>query len=438
MLTKKLRLEREIGHGAMGAVWVATNLALGSQAAVKVMKACESAEQVRRFQSEARWLAQLHNPHVVRIFDLGVCEDGEPFIVMELLEGEDLRSRIERLGPMPLDEVALVMRQLCSALASAHERGIVHRDIKPANIFLTAGAHDFLVKVLDFGVAKFLGPDLGMTRTGALMGTPYYASPEQLIDPKGIDHRADLWSAAVVAYACVTAKLPFVAETLGALSIAIHEGDFEPPSVHRRELPPALDLWMTRALAREPDDRFATALELASTFDEAARAPRTTATVTTPLEAVDPIAITAAPSPSPTNLSQSTLSPISTAAAVNVREATLGAAQQRRFGRRGLLAVAGLLLAGITAAIVYLQPPTHPVAAPSVAARTASAPTHAVEIPARASAPPRDGAHPTRSAAPTATTAAPLPAPASIAPRPRPVPRTPPPTDDNPFKGRRK
>ena len=271
MLTPTLRLDRELGRGAMGAVWVATNTALGSQVAVKVLK--DSGESKERFAQEARGLAQIDSPHVVQIFDFGTTSEGEPFIVMELLKGRDLRSHIERGGALALDETKRIITQLCHALTAAHERRIVHRDIKPANIFISDVAGEVFVQVLDFGVAKFLGTDLGMTSTGALMGTPYYASPEQLLTPRDVDHRTDLWSVAVVTYACLTGALPFVAETLAALSIKINAAEFAPATGARPQLPPAVDAWMSKALARKPADRFASASELSAALVTALDAP---------------------------------------------------------------------------------------------------------------------------------------------------------------------
>ena len=145
----------------------------------------------------------MKSPHVVQVLDHGIAADGAPFIVMELLEGSDLAAHCEKNGPMSLAEVDHVISQTCKALARAHERGIVHRDIKPQNIFLTnVGGGEPFIKVLDFGIAKAGGASPGMssaTKTGALMGTPYYMSPEQTIGAKGADHRTDLWALGVVA-----------------------------------------------------------------------------------------------------------------------------------------------------------------------------------------------------------------------------------------------
>ena len=275
VLKDNLVLEEELGRGAMGAVWRALNRSLGAHVAVKVLHAVhkDDDETLTRFAQEARAVAQLDSPHVVKIFDYGVTADAEPFIVMELLRGTDLSGRIKSRGPLSVGETATVVRQVCAALSRAHEMGLVHRDIKPANVFLTdSGGADFFVKVLDFGIAKHLGDDMAMTATHAVMGTPYYMSPEQFITAKDIDHRADLWSVAVVAYGCLLGKLPFVGETIGALSLAVHGGVFQAPTAVRPDLPRALDYWFQRALQVDRDQRYPSARELAATFDQACAA----------------------------------------------------------------------------------------------------------------------------------------------------------------------
>jgi eukaryotic-like serine/threonine-protein kinase len=270
MLTPSLRLERELGQGTMGWVWTATNVHLGTRVAVKVLRGAEDGRSRARFAEEARGLAQMQSPHLVRVLDFGVYRQ-HPFIVMELLEGEDLFHHIERRGALELHETAAIVRQICAALGAAHERGIVHRDIKPANVFLTRSDGALLVKVLDFGVAKFLDGRLGMTASGVLVGTPYYASPEQLTSPRDIDPRSDLWSVGVVTYACITARLPFLAPSLVALSIAISSGEAPPPSSIRPGLPRAVDAWMRRALSRDPRGRFQSAQDMADGLEIATR-----------------------------------------------------------------------------------------------------------------------------------------------------------------------
>ncbi|WP_437949390.1 protein kinase domain-containing protein [Sorangium sp. So ce296] len=258
----------------MGSVWVADHLSLGSQVAVKFMapEIAQSAAFAERFRREAMTAAQLKSPHVAQVFDRGVTEAGVPYIVMELLEGEDLKSRIHRLGPMSLHELACIVRQVARALGRAHQLGIVHRDIKPENIFLTdlEGEGELFVKVLDFGVAKQpVSCDQDMTSTGSSFGTPLYMSPEQLLSAKHVDFRADLWALGVVGYYAITGRVPFAGETLGALSVAIHAGVFTLPSVMRREVPHAFDAWVTRALQRDPAARFGSAREMAGALDQA-------------------------------------------------------------------------------------------------------------------------------------------------------------------------
>jgi eukaryotic-like serine/threonine-protein kinase len=277
MLTDSLLLERELGSGGMGTVWLARNCALDSHVAVKVLHAhgggqADVARQ--RFEREARGLARLDHPHIVRIFDFGITIDGEPYIVMELLRGEDLKARLERVGRLSPAETASIVAQACKALTRAHAEGVVHRDIKPANLFLlpTDGEEDF-VKVLDFGVAKFASSDeMAMTSTGTLMGTPSFMSPEQLLDPKRIDHRTDLWALGVVVYACLTGSLPFAGETISALGLAVYHGQFSAPSLLRPELGAALDAWTTRALHRDPEGRFQSARELSESLSAAVSA----------------------------------------------------------------------------------------------------------------------------------------------------------------------
>jgi eukaryotic-like serine/threonine-protein kinase len=273
-ITQNVRLLHLLRQGGMGSVWVAEHLALQTQVAVKFMSPglVQDANAVSRFTREATAAAQLKNPHVVQIFDHGVTSEQIPFIVMELLEGEELGKRIKRLGPMRLEDVVKVMSQAARALAKAHQLGIVHRDIKPENMFLLDLDGDLFVKVLDFGIAKHKQEETksrGMTATGSMVGTPYYMSPEQLVSSKSVDYRSDLWSLAVVAYRLLTGKVPFRGETLGALCVSIESGEFSLPSQHRGDLPPSVDAWFTRALSRDPSRRFASVKELSDAFEKA-------------------------------------------------------------------------------------------------------------------------------------------------------------------------
>ncbi len=266
-VTPNIRLLRRLDAGGMGSVWIAEHAALRTEVVVKfiAVELAASPEAVERFSREAAAAAQVKSPHVVQVFDHGVTADGVAFIVMEMLEGRDLRKHLASRGRLTLAETAEIVGQLCKALARAHERGIVHRDIKPDNVFLcTAEDGETFVKLLDFGVAKSDARLIGSTgtKTGAMLGTPHYMSPEQVVGEKAIDWRTDLWSLGVLTYECVVGAKPFREQVFGALAIHIHSGPLPIPSVDEPSLPPAFDPWFARACAREVGARFASAKEL--------------------------------------------------------------------------------------------------------------------------------------------------------------------------------
>jgi serine/threonine-protein kinase len=270
-VTPHVRLVRLLRKGGMGSVWAAEHLALRTQVAVKFMSAAlaEDDEMVTRFTREAAFAAHIKSPHVVHVYDHGLTDDGVPFIVMELLEGEDLSERVKRLGPLSLLEVATILSHLCKALSKAHQAGIVHRDLKLNNVFLVDVDGDIFAKLLDFGIAKQQGKDsTDMTTTGAMVGTLAYMSPEQLHNAKEVDYRTDLWSLAVVAYRALTGELPFREEDgIGALLTAVNAGAFTLPSELRPEIPEALDAWFLKALRRNPAERFPSARAMSEEFD---------------------------------------------------------------------------------------------------------------------------------------------------------------------------
>lgn len=272
-LTPSVRLKRLLRRGGMGAVWEAEHLGLGSTVAVKLMTGSfvDDDPMVLRFSREAACTAQIKSPHVVHIYDHGTNADGLPYIVMELLEGEDLAERLERGGPLGLLELAEVLSQVAKALGKAHQAGIVHRDIKLNNVFLQDVGGEVYAKLLDFGVAKQGASDSNsLTTTGVLVGTLAYMSPEQLHDAKSVDHRTDLWSLGVLAYRALTGKMPFSDDKgMGALMLAVSQGRFTPASELRPELPAALDGWFLRALDGDPNRRFQSARELVDAFDAA-------------------------------------------------------------------------------------------------------------------------------------------------------------------------
>ncbi len=259
----------------MASVWVAEHLTLRTQVAVKFVSLglAGDASVLERFRREATTVAKMKNPHVVQVFDHGVTLEGSSYIVMELLEGEDLGDAILRRGPLPVPDVVRVVAQTSKALGKAHTLELVHRDIKPENLFLTDLDGEIFVKVLDFGIAKETSAKSearSMTSTGSMIGTPYYMSPEQVLSAKLVSSNADLWSLAVVAYHALTGRVPFDAETVAGVFIAIERGVFDPPSVRNPALVPSLDAWFKKALSRDPSLRFGSARELAASFEEAA------------------------------------------------------------------------------------------------------------------------------------------------------------------------
>ncbi len=260
----RYRLIGLIGRGGMGSVWRATHLGLDIPCAVKFIEGEMAAlpEAQARFEREAKAAAQLRSPHVVQIIDHGICE-GTPYIAMELLEGEDLGKRLSRMRTLSPQELHHIINQVCRALGRAHALGIVHRDLKPDNIFLTLDDEGReIAKVLDFGIAKNTSATLGdsNTKTGAMLGTPYYMSPEQAQGTKTIDSRSDLWSLAIICFQALTGKLPFESEALGDLLVKIIVAPIPLPSQFGA-VPPGFDRWWQRAASREASERYQTAKE---------------------------------------------------------------------------------------------------------------------------------------------------------------------------------
>ncbi len=272
LITPSIRIVRRLGAGGMGSVWVAEHLSLQTQVVVKIMapELAENADAVARFKAEASAAAQVKSPHVVQMLDHGVAVDGSPYIVMELLEGNDLRPfLVER--SLSERQLVNVVVQVARALSKAHERGVIHRDIKPGNIFVCNNDGEHFVKLLDFGIAKSRekGWGQGNTQTGMMMGSPPYMSPEQLRGAKSLDHRADLWSLAVVFFEALVGHRPFLGDSVAELAIAIHTPPPPVPSIHDPSLPPALDRWFERAFAQEPAARFSNAKEFSDALEVA-------------------------------------------------------------------------------------------------------------------------------------------------------------------------
>ncbi len=269
LVAGKYRLTSLLGRGGMGSVWAGVHPTLGTRVAVKFIDAehVESAEARHRFENEARAAAALRSKHVVEVYDHGVMEDGRPFIVMEFLDGEPLDRRLERVGRLTAKDTARIVGMVCRALSKAHAAGIVHRDLKPENVFLVWDDEDGadVAKVVDFGIAKFTdssGASSSATRTGSVLGTPYYMSPEQARGLRTVDYRSDLWSVGIIAFRCMTGRLPFEGEAVGDVLVKLCTAPIPAPSSLVSDLPPGFDAWLARALGREPESRFQSASEL--------------------------------------------------------------------------------------------------------------------------------------------------------------------------------
>ncbi len=273
LVTDKVRLLHLLREGGMGTVWVGEHVTLETRVAVKFVAAelaRKSDSAVERFKREARAAAKLKSPHVVTMLDHGVSDDGIPYIVMELLEGQTLADRLGSGKALGAAEVAAVVAQVAKALDEAHGLGIVHRDIKPSNLFLTRAHDEIFVKVLDFGIAKAMErSDAQLTLTEGMVGTLHYMSPEQMSDASTVGPSADLWSLAVVAYHALTGKLPFDAPSPVAVHKQMTAEAFKPPSERLGRDMPALDEWFHRALAADPADRFGSAREMAAALKRA-------------------------------------------------------------------------------------------------------------------------------------------------------------------------
>jgi serine/threonine protein kinase len=271
-VTPSVRLVSKLGAGGMGAVWIADHTALNTRVVVKFMLVGldSSASARTRFKREAEAASQVKSPHVVQTFDYGVTTDGLPFIVMEHLEGRDLAAEIAARGALDPVTVIAIVTQVAKALTKAHAAGLLHRDIKPDNIFLcqSESEDDLFVKLLDFGIAKTHAVEGeaeldAQTKTGQVIGTPFYMSPEQVTAQKVIDLRSDLWSLAVVAFEALTGQRPFDGPSFGALAVKIATTDAPKPSATNPALPASVDAWFAQACAREPSARFGSARELA-------------------------------------------------------------------------------------------------------------------------------------------------------------------------------
>jgi serine/threonine-protein kinase len=262
----KYRVDRILGAGGMGIVVAAMQTDLERPVALKFLlpQVLERTDQVARFSREARAAAKLQSEHVAHVLDVGALPGGAPYIVMEYLEGEDLARTVARRGPLPPAEAVGYLLEASEALAEAHALGIVHRDLKPANLYLATRTHGQpMLKVLDFGLSKVSAANEQVTSDSALLGSPLYMSPEQLLSARTVDARSDIWSLGVTLYELLTATPPFPADKIPLLIAAVLHGQAEPIEARRPDLAPELRAVVGRCLQRAAADRFADISELA-------------------------------------------------------------------------------------------------------------------------------------------------------------------------------
>jgi serine/threonine-protein kinase len=268
------RITRLIAEGGMSAVYEAVQLRLNQRLAVKVMarELSSNREALTRFHREAEITSRLRHPHLVTVVDFGTAPGGRPYMVMEYLEGSDLDRRIRQTGQLPLATAVHIAKQVASALAAAHDQGVVHRDLKPANVFLVElpGEPDF-AKVLDFGISKVRAASTQLTKASSIIGTPNYMSPEQatgMLDE--IDHRTDQWSLACIVWEMLAGRPPFASDDMSAVFYQVIHLEPRPLRKQAPDLPVAVEAVLHRALAKDMADRFPSIRDFASALASAA------------------------------------------------------------------------------------------------------------------------------------------------------------------------
>jgi len=267
-LAGKYLVEEVLGIGGMGVVVAAKHIQLDQKVAIKYLlpAALLNPEVVERFAREARAAAKIRGEHVARVIDVGQFDDGAPYMIMEHLEGHDLSKHLELHGPLPIEDAIRYLLETCEALAEAHGAKIVHRDLKPSNMFLaTQPDKSTIIKVLDFGISKTGdAPTAALTKTSALMGTCFYMSPEQLTNPKGVDHRSDIWSLGIILYELLTGRQPFLGESVPEIIGGILSNEPESIRTLRAEVPFGLEVVIGRCMQTKPADRYQSVAQLAA------------------------------------------------------------------------------------------------------------------------------------------------------------------------------
>ncbi|MES1173383.1 MAG: serine/threonine-protein kinase [Myxococcales bacterium] len=275
----KYRIDGVLGAGGMGVVLSATHLELDAPVAIKVLRGelAKNGELASQLLFEARAVARLRSAHVVRIIDVARLPSGAPYIVMEQLRGSNLASLIDEHGALSVDDAVAYLRQACEGLREAHALGIVHRDLKPENLFLARTPEGAVLKILDFGISKYVGgvggalrraPRSTLTRTGNAVGSPFYMAPEQMRAAPDLDARADIWSLGAILYELLTARCPFEADSPAALCAKVMAEDAPSLRAFSESIPEQLDAILHRCLEKEPSARYQSVAELADALSD--------------------------------------------------------------------------------------------------------------------------------------------------------------------------
>ena len=387
------RLVSELGRGGMGVVYLAEHTIMGKQAAVKVLLPEFSGREdlVARFFNEARAAARLHHPAFVEVFDCGIASECA-FMVMEYISGESLTSCLKRETRMPVARAIGLTRVIAEAMAVAHENGIVHRDLKPDNIILPSdprssrvGPHP--VKILDFGIAKLnVAANLRMTKTGTLMGTPLYMSPEQCRGSVHLDGRSDLYSLGCILYAMLTGTPPFPREGDGIVLIAHLQDPVPPLEEHGVVVPPELEAVLMKALAKDPMERQQSMSALVAELDVADNSPGR-GTMPGREKATPAVSISGTVVAAPEKRTRVATPPATAPMTSNTTfsrssgQVTAVTARPKRPGGRSRLVVAGAVLFGMVAAVLVMRSGPRPAPLPPPVAAQPPAPVLPVTPP---------------------------------------------------------
>lgn len=267
ILNAKYRVDEVIGAGGMGAVYRATHTVINRPVAIKTLHAefVTNDSVVKRFHQEAQLAGSIGHDNICEVTDVGTAEDGSTYLVMPLLKGASLTDVLKTQRPLPFSRIVDMISQTLSALQAAHKAQIVHRDLKPDNIFVTrVGDRDDFVKLLDFGISKVLDQDSvsNLTRTGTVLGTPFYMAPEQARGSKDVDHRADIYAIGVILYEALTGKKPFEGDSYNEVMFKILAEPYATPRSLNNTIPKALDHIVLKAMARDPSDRYSSSEEM--------------------------------------------------------------------------------------------------------------------------------------------------------------------------------